>query len=324
MKIAVTGGAGYVGSKLVPLLIKKRHEVTVLDTFWYGDKLESHSKLRKIRGDIGNKADIDKTFRGQDVVIHLACISNDPSFDLNPDLGRSINLTAFKNILHGLRDHKIKQFIYASSSSVYGVSDSPKVTEETPCEPLTDYSKYKLACEVDLKNYYQQWDGIWTILRPATVCGHSPRMRFDLVVNALTISALVKRNISVHGGDQFRPNIHINDMVRAYDFVLNSEPSKINKKTFNVGSIDYNLSDLGRKVKDALGDNEIVIYTEPMKDPRSYRINSDLIYDAGFVPDYTIAGAVNAIKTAYDFKQYREPLTNPDYYNILRMKELKL
>lgn len=319
MKIAITGGAGYVGSALVPSLLKKGHEVTVLDTFWYGDTLSDHSALTKIKGDIRSDRDLERTIKDHDAVIHLACISNDPSFELSPYLGKSINYDAFKSILTITKKYRVKKFIYASSSSVYGVSNEPHVTEDSVCSPITDYSKYKRQCEIELQTL-GCGEAEWTILRPATVCGYAPRLRLDLVINAMTFSALYKGRIPVHGGGQLRPNINIKDMVRAYIHVLESEA---NEKTYNVGYDNLTLLSLAEMVKKALEDENILIVKEPSSDQRSYHVNSDRIkYELKFEPIYTLEHAVNSIKSAKALSLLKNPGENPIYHNIKRMKEI--
>lgn len=329
MKICVTGGAGYVGAQLIPKLIYEGHDVTVLDTFWYGDgravfpTIMNSPYLRLIKGDIRDYQDLSKAFRGQDCVIHLACISNDPSFEMNPDLGRQVNYDAFKGIMHALKNHNVKKFIYASSSSVYGVKDTPNVTEDMPCNPLTDYSKYKLMCEELLKS--STWNGEWTILRPATVCGWSPRLRLDLSVNILTIHGLVNKKIIVHGGNQLRPNINIKDMVRAYLAVLNAKPSAVNKQTFNVGFENMSINTIAKTVKKAMMDEKVEIAVEPSNDPRSYHVNSDKIKKAiNFEAKESIYRAIDSLILAYSTGKIRNPMNNSAYYNMRKMKELNL
>jgi nucleoside-diphosphate-sugar epimerase len=321
MNICITGGAGYVGSALVPYLIRKGHTVTVLDTFWFGDHLPNHPNLFKVKGDIRNRSDLLDAFTRQDAVIHLACISNDPSFDLNPSLGRSINYSCFQDILSALQECNIKRFIYASSSSVYGISDLKNVTEDAPKNPLTDYSKYKLACEKELRDYGT--GGAWTIIRPATVCGYAPRLRLDLVVNILTMHALKNKKIIIHGRNQKRPNIHIEDMVRAYDYILSCDPDFTHGETFNVGFENKSLLELAELVRGVCGEN-VEIVEEPTRDPRSYHINSDKIIKFGFEPKKSIKNAVTTLKQAARRGLIINPFTNPIYHNILKAKELDL
>ncbi|MBO6493448.1 MAG: SDR family oxidoreductase, partial [Pelagibacteraceae bacterium] len=233
--IFVTGGAGYVGSSLVPLLLKNGYGVTVFDLMIYGEKvLPKHENLKIIRGDIRNQELLKKVIPSHDCLIHLACISNDPSFELNPSLGKQINLDSFVPLVEISKSFGIERFIYASTSSVYGIKNEKKVNEEMILEPLTDYSRFKAECEKILLRY-QSDDFTTSIIRPATVCGYSQRQRFDLVVNILTNLAFNKREIKVFGGNQLRPNIHINDMVNAYLYILQSPTNLIAGEIFNVG-----------------------------------------------------------------------------------------
>lgn len=329
-KVAITGGGGYVGSALVPHLLGLGYEVTVLDLFWYGDDIypslssEQRSKLHLVKGDIRKKADLAKAFADQDAVLHLACISNDPSFEMQPNLGKSINYDCFADIINTVKECNVKRFIYASSSSVYGVKDTPNVTEETSCEPLTDYSKFKLMCEEDLANA-DMGTTEWAVIRPATVCGYAPRLRLDLTVNILTISALAKKRITVHGGGQLRPNLNIQDMIRAYSTFLQAPKEKIHRKIFNVGFENKSVGDIAKMAHDVVADPSVDVVVEPTVDNRSYHVNSDKVArEIGFTPKYTIQDAIGSLVVAFKEGQMKEPLTNSLYYNIRRMKELNL
>lgn len=325
-KVAITGGGGYVGSALVPYLIDLGYEVTVLDLFWYGQEvypdLVDKSKLRLIKGDIRNPADLKEAFTGQDAVLHLACISNDPSFELQPELGKSINYDAFGKILSMVKECGVKRFVYASSSSVYGVKEILNVTEEASCEPLTDYSKFKWMCEEDLKRA-DMGSTEWSIIRPATVCGYAPRLRLDLTVNILTISALARKRITVHGGGQLRPNLNVKDMIRAYSTFLNAPKEQIHQKIFNVGFENRSVGDIAQLAKKVVNDPEVDLVIEPTHDHRSYHVNSDKVArELGFRPEYTIEDAIQSLVDAHKVGKIPDALTNSYYYNIRRMKEI--
>lgn len=321
MKICITGGAGYVGSELVPHLLDKGHIVTVLDLFWFGDTLPEHTNLTKIAGDIRDIQDLRRAFKGQDAIIHLACVSNDPSFDMNPELGKSINHDCFLDILTICQESHVSRFIYASSSSVYGISALDKVTEDSPKNPLTDYSRYKLACEVALQTYGM--GGVWTIVRPATVCGYSRRMRLDLVVNILTIQALVKKKITVFGGTQLRPNINIKDMILAYEQILLVPEEKVDQQIFNAGDENYSLDKIAWLVNEVVGDPQVEIVNENTVDKRSYHVDSEKILSI-YRPRLDVIEAIQSIRDAYKDGKLAGAMTLGKYRNIQRMKELGL
>lgn len=323
-KIFITGGAGYVGAALTPYLLSKGYEVTVFDLMIYGeDVLSKHDKLHVVKGDIRDKDLIKKKIPGHDVVIHLACISNDPSFELNPELGKSINLDAFSPLVNISKKSGIKRFIYASSSSVYGIKDEPNVNEKMSLEPLTDYSKFKADCEtILLKN--KSNDFIPIVIRPATVCGYSPRQRLDVVVNILTNLAYHKKEISVFGGEQLRPNIHILDMVRAYDYLIKAKGELVSGQIFNAGYENQTVNHLASLVKKVIG-QDVTIKYQKTNDNRSYHISSQKIKDVlGFETKKSIEDAIKDLKNAFDSKKLDNTLTNEKYFNIKRMNNLNL
>ena len=323
-KILITGGAGYVGVPLVEHLVKKGHKVTVLDLFLYGEELlETSENLIKIKGDIRDQKLLKKTFLDQEIIIHLACISNDPSFELNPVLGKSINLDAFEPMVKIAKECGVKRFIYASSSSVYGIKNEKNVVEDMSLDPLTDYSKFKADCEKILINYKSN-DFITTIVRPATVCGYSKRQRLDLVVNILSNLAYHKREITVFGGNQLRPNIHISDMVNFYDLLINAEDLKINGEIFNAGFQNYSVNDLAETVKKIIG-NDVKISAKKSDDNRSYHISSaKILTHLNFKPNFKIENAVSDLLNAFEKKLLLDPLNNIKYYNIKLMNHIDL
>jgi nucleoside-diphosphate-sugar epimerase len=322
-KIFITGGAGYVGSVLTPYLINKGHIITVFDLMLYGDTLKKDKNLNIIKGDIRNTELLKEAIKGNEVVIHLACISNDPSFELNPTLGKEINLDAFTPLVEISKNLGVKKFIYASSSSVYGVKIEKNVNENMSLEPLTDYSKFKADCEKILFKYKSK-DFVTVTLRPATVCGYSPRQRLDLVVNILTNLAYHNREITIFGGDQLRPNIHIQDMVRAYELIINMENEKINGKIFNIGFENLTVNQLASEVQKVIG-SDVKIKKLPTNDNRSYHISSKKIQDElGFVTNFSILNAIEDLKHAFEKKLLSDCLINENYFNIKKMQSINL
>ncbi len=324
--VLVTGGAGYVGAVLIPKLLAAGHRVTVLDLYLFGQdvlaSVRGNPRLREVVGDLRDPAVVEDAMRGCDTVLHLACISNDPSFELDPHLGKSINYDAFFTLVAAAKRHGVNRFVYASSSSVYGVKDEPNVTEDLPLEPLTDYSKYKAMCEDVLRD--ERGPGFVTlVLRPATVCGWSPRLRLDLSVNILTHHAVERGKITVFGGDQKRPNIHIEDMTDLYVKTLEWPDESIDGKTFNAGWDNLTINEIAETVQRIVGPH-VTIERTTTNDPRSYHICSDKIRrELGFVPRFTVEDAVKDLVAA--FRDGRIPdTTNDHYYNIKTMQAVKL
>jgi nucleoside-diphosphate-sugar epimerase len=324
--IFITGGAGYVGSVLVPKLLNLNFNVTIYDLMIYGTNvIETHPNLIKINGDIRNASLLKKSLQKQkyDVVIHLACISNDPSFELNPILGKSINLDTFRPLVETSIKTGVNQFIYASSSSVYGVKNEINVREDMSLEPLTDYSLFKAECEKILSEYESD-NFITTTLRPATVCGFAPRQRLDVVVNILTNLAFHKREITIFGGKQLRPNINIQDMANAYIRVIEAPREKINKQVFNVGGENHSVQELANIVKKIIG-KDVSLTTTPTNDNRSYHISSEKINEAiNFKTTYSIEDAVLGLKNAFEENKLIDPLENKLYFNIKTMQSMKM
>ncbi len=322
--ILVTGGAGYIGSILVPKLLARGHRVTVLDFMFFGrgslDAVRDHPSLTLEEGDIRNDALVARLFaqRGFDMVYHLAAVSNDPCSSLAPAVTRSINLTATRFIMHRAAEAGVRRFVYASSASVYGVKDTPDVTEALPLEPMTLYARYKAEGE-DILNDLVNADFCGVSVRAATVCGYSPRLRLDLTVNILTHFALTRGSIRVFGGDQMRPNIHIEDLTDFYAQLVDAEPKTINGRAFNVSTCNATVMQLANMVRDQI-DPSLDIHVEPTEDKRSYHLSAERARaELGFVPRRELAEAVCDLRAAYRDGRVRDP-ENPVYRNIESMK----
>jgi nucleoside-diphosphate-sugar epimerase len=327
--VLVTGGAGYVGAALVPKLLARGHRVRVLDTYFYGRDalaaLRGAENLTEIEGDIRERSIVARALDGCDAVLHLACISNDPSFELDPDLGKSVNYDCFPMLVEESKRAGVSRFVFVSSSSVYGLSDAPHVREDHPLVPLTDYSKYKALCEPIL--LAEQSPAFTTlVLRPATVCGYSSRMRFDLSVNILTNHAVNRRKILVFGGSQTRPNIHIGDITDLYVDVLDERAELIGGQIFNAGFENHSIADLAQLIRTVVEREfpgaPITIETQPTDDLRSYRVDSEKIERVlGFRPRHTIEDAVRDLCAAFRAGRLPNSLDDSRYFNVKRMKE---
>ena len=325
--VLVTGGAGYVGAVLVPKLLEQGYGVRVLDLNLYGDNVldavKDHPNLKQIKGDIRDRSVLEQSLAGCDAVIHLACISNDPSFELDPELGKSINYDAFGPLVDISKDCGVHRFIYASSSSVYGLRDEANVTEDLPLLPLTDYSKYKALCEdVLLKKRELGFNTL--ILRPATVCGYSPRLRLDLTVNILTNHAVNNGRITVFGGQQMRPNIHIEDVTDLYAKSLEWPDEAIDGGVFNAGYDNHKVIEIAEMAKEVVGGG-VQIVTTPTDDHRSYHISSDKIKnELGYSPVHSVRDAVSDLVSAFDMGKIPNAMDDSRYYNIKTMQAVNL
>jgi nucleoside-diphosphate-sugar epimerase len=321
--VLVTGGAGYVGSNLAPKLLSAGYRVTVLDLCIYGDVLAPHPDLRIVKGDLRNPSDVAAALAGCDAVIHLACISNDPSFDLDPTLGRSINYDCFRPLVRAAKDAGVRRFIYASSSSVYGIKNAPDVHEDLALEPLTDYSKYKAMCE-DVLAAEREPGFVTVILRPATVCGYAPRLRLDLTVNILTNLAINNGRITVFGGTQLRPNLHVDDMTDLYVMLLEAPDAAVDGKVWNAGYHNLKVMEIAEKVREEIGSRVEIVVT-PTDDHRSYHVSSERIRrDLGFVAQRTVENAIVDLREAFAAGKVPNAMTDDRYYNIKRMQAVRL
>ena len=312
MRILVTGGSGYKGSVLIPKLLKDGHEIISIDTNWFGDNLKENSSLKKIQGDI---RDIDKiTLKGIDSIIHLANIANDPAVELNPTLSWEVNVLASYKLADKAVRNGVKQIIYASSGSVYGIKEENNVTEDLELVPISVYNKTKMVAERVFLSFKDYLDV--KCIRPATVCGYSPRMRLDVSVNMLTFQALKNKKITVFGGQQTRPNIHIEDMVNVYKHFI--EKKNIASGCYNAGFENISILEIANAVKTQI-DTEIVV-TES-NDPRSYRQDSTKLLKTGFQPKFNISDAIREIIKKYKAGDLKESEIN---YTVKWMKNLGL
>jgi len=305
------GGCGYVGAVLTKSLLAVGHFVNVVDIMWFGNCLLAHKNLRIIREDVRNTEKIPMD--NIDVIIHLANIANDPCSELNSKLSWEVNVLATMPIVEQAIHHKVKQFIYASSSSVYGVKFEPEVTEELSLVPLTDYNKTKMISERVLMSYQDKI--CIQIIRPATICGYSPRMRLDLSVNMLTFQALSRKKITVFGGNQTRPNIHIKDMVEVYMHFLKKGNEL--KGIYNAGFENLSIMDIAKEVAKIIPAE--IIVTES-NDPRSYRLSSNKLLATGFGPKYSVKDGIRDIIEAYGNGKIKD---EENCYNIRTMEKLK-
>jgi len=323
--VLITGGAGYVGTVLTPRLLAVGYNVTVYDVMYYGSELARQPRLKIIDADIRETDRFREACWGVDAVIHLACISNDPSFELDEELSRTINYDCFEPLVIAAKEQGVGRFIYASTSSVYGVSEAPEVTETHPLVPLTLYNRYKGMCE-PLLFKHQAPEFACVTIRPATICGYSPRMRLDLTVNILTNHAVNNGKITVFGGEQLRPNLHILDMCDLYELLLDVPDAKIAGETFNAGYQNHSVMDIARMVRRVVHEEfpekgEIELVTTPTNDIRSYHINSDKIAARlGFRPRRGIEDAVRDLCRAFKDGRLPDSLTDDRYVNVRVLK----
>ena len=328
-KIIIFGGSGYVGSKLIFELLKKNIKVINYDRDIFGSKHlpHNHRNYNHYRGDIRDYSKISRIVNQEKptIAIHLACISNDPSFLLNKKLSKEINYLSFKKLMKISTKTSIEKFIFASTCSVYGVSKKKHVTENHPLKPITLYNKYKAECEkIYLDTINGQLRGC--IIRPSTVCGVSPKMRFDVSVNILTNFAYKKGYIKVFGGKQQRPNIHIDDMVRLYVNLCNEKFDKINGEIFNAGFENLTINSIALKVKkivEKISNKKIEIIREPSDDVRSYHVNSDKIKKVlKFFPRKNVSDAIKELSLNFKRGKLKDSFSNINYFNLKKLQKI--
>ncbi len=328
-KVFITGGAGYCGSQLVPLLLDSGYFVTVYDIMYFGDEFlpKKNQNLKIIKGDIRDSNKINECAKDHDYFVSLACISNDASFELDENLSTSVNYDAFEPMVLAAKKAGIKRFIYASSSSVYGVSDKKDVKEDHPLLPLTLYNKFKGLCEpILLKHTDDKFEGV--IFRPATVCGYAPRLRLDLSVNILTNFAYNKKFIKIFGGDQLRPNLHVKDYCNAVKLLLEAPKHLIENQIFNVGYQNLSINEIAQKVKNVVENKffpgfEIEMIKTPSDDNRSYHINSDKIKEIlGYSPQYTLENAIEELCLNFKKQVAIDTFENENYFNVKKLLKI--
>ena len=312
MRIIVTGGSGYKGAVLIPKLLDDGHDIVCIDTFWFGDHLEDNPSLEKIKSDIRDINNIP--MKGVDAIIHLANIANDPAVELNPTLSWETNVLASHQLADKAVRNGVKQIIYASSGSVYGIKEELKVTEDLPLVPISVYNKTKMIAERVFLSFKDHLDV--KCIRPATVCGYSPRMRLDVSVNMLTSQAIKNKKITVFGGNQTRPNIHIQDMANVYRHFLHN--TNIPSGCYNAGFENISILEIAKKVQAKI-DAEIII--NESNDPRSYRQDSSKLLMTGFKPEYSVSSAINEIIEAFQSGKLKE---TENCYTVQWMKSLGL
>jgi nucleoside-diphosphate-sugar epimerase len=308
LKVLVTGGCGYVGTRLTQALLDRtRHDVDVLDTLWFGNRLAPHPRLTVRQLDVRQIDEVDLSV--YDTIFHLANIANDPSVELNPYASWEVNVLAGMRLIDRAARQGVTHFVFASSASVYGLKSEPNVTEDLELVPISEYNKTKMVAERVVKSYSDQM--ITTNIRPATVCGLSPRMRLDVVVNLLTMQALTRGELTVLGGDQTRPNIHIDDMVDLYLFVLEKRLAG----TYNAGFVNISVLEIAEAIRQEV---DARVTVKPSNDPRSYRVNSDRLLATGFRPSRSVRQAIREMVAAY---REGRLVDEPVCYNVKWMQE---
>ncbi|NQS98374.1 MAG: SDR family oxidoreductase [candidate division Zixibacteria bacterium] len=324
-RVLVPGGGGYVGARLAPELLNRGYRVRIVDIFWFGehvlDSVRGHPNLEIIKGDLRNRELVKRSLKDVTDVIHLACISNDPSADLDPQFTKSISFDAVVMLLEEAKKMPLQRFIYAGSSSVYGIKDEPNVTEDSPHKPLTLYAKYK-SDTIPYVLGLEEAGIAPVVIHPGTLCGWSPRQRLDLTVNIFTHLAWRNRRITIFGGEQLRPSLTLEDQIELYLLLLEKEAEAISGKVWNVRNENYSVREMAELVASMFDD--VVLVTTPTNDNRSYHTSGDKIKkELGWEPHHTIQDAVRQLRAAFDDGRIKDP-SNPVYYNVKLMEKLKI
>lgn len=329
--ILVTGGAGYIGSVLVPKLLDRDYRVRVVDLFLFGDHSlpADHPNLECVHGDIRDIESLDEVLRGTDAVVHLAGISNDPGFELNPRLVKSVNLDCFEPLVTLAKSLGVTRFIFASSASVYGGKEHRQANEDDPLDPITDYDRYKALCEEVLQEH-QSPDFATVSVRAATACGWSPRQRLDLVVNILTNLAVHRRKLTLLGAGQQRPSLHVDDLAELYTELLEAPAEALSGQVYNAARENLTVSELAEIVCDvvqqelpAVGRIELEI--APAERSLSYNVSTDRLRSAlGWSPSRPVESAVVALCRAFRDGKLPDPLDDPRYYNVRMIQSVGL
>ena len=323
-KILITGGAGYVGAVLVPRLLADNYCVTVYDLMIYGENvLEKHPNLTIVKGDIRDPRLLETALSGCDAVIHLACISDESSYDLDPGRSKSINFDAFGPFVQAAKKAGVKRFIYASSSCVYGITNDAQATEDQPLGPLSGFSKHKALCETVL--HQERAPGFVTcIVRPANICGYAPLQRLDIAVNALTHTAFKEGRIKVSGGTRIYPSIHIDDMVNLYLFLLGQPDARIDGKVYNAVSENSTLIELAETVRRVVRE-DLSIESEAEENTPSYPVSSDrMLHELGFKPSLTTEDAIRGLAATFQTGDVPNSFAYPRYSNVKMMQRVDL
>jgi len=314
MNFLITGGCGYIGSRITEHLLQKKHHVLVYDSCWFGNSLKKNKKLKVVKGDVRNFSNLK--IKNIDTIIHLANVANDPAVELNPTLSWETNVLASKIIAEHAIKHKVKKLIFFSSGSVYGLKKEKKVTEDLKLNPISVYNKTKMIAERVFLSYKDKID--IKCLRPATVCGVSNRLRLDVTVNKLTFDAYYRKKIFVDGGKQVRPNIHLEDIVRIIDHFVFSK-KKFKHNIYNIGFENLSILQIAKRIKKKLN---VKILLNKAKDIRSYRQDSSRLLRTGFKPKYNVEFAINQLLNYFKKNKFKKFGTNN--FNLKKMKKLKI